>query len=85
MKSRPQTLARALISFASFHQMHITKYVWRVDYAGIVILIVTSFVPFVYYGFLCQRRLLIFYLVSTTAMGEPLLHNLLLELCFACS
>ena len=51
-------------------QKHITKYVWRVDYAGICILIVTSFYPFVYYGFMCHTAWLTFYIISTTAMGE---------------
>ena len=53
-------------------QMHITKYVWRVDYAGICILIICSFYPVVYYGFLCHPGCLLFYLASTTVMGESL-------------
>lgn len=48
---------------------HISKYLWRVDYSGITILIVTSFYPPVYYGFMCQPALRNFYLASTTLMG----------------
>ncbi|GAX73700.1 hypothetical protein CEUSTIGMA_g1152.t1 [Chlamydomonas eustigma] len=50
-------------------QVHITKYVWRVDYAGICILIVCSFYPPVYYLFLCHPGYLTFYLTSTTILG----------------
>lgn len=45
--------------------------VWRFDYAGIVVLIVTSFFPPVYYGFLCEPLLRNFYLLSTLLLGEP--------------
>ncbi|KAF5831771.1 hemolysin-III related-domain-containing protein [Dunaliella salina] len=34
-------------------QKHITQRVWRLDYTGIAVLIVTSFYPPVYYGFMC--------------------------------
>ena len=43
--------------------------IWRFDYAGIVVLIVTSFVPPVYYGFLCEAVLRNFYLLSTLLLG----------------
>lgn len=43
--------------------------IWRFDYAGIVVLIVTSFVPPVYYGFLCEPLLRNFYLLSTLTLG----------------
>ena len=45
--------------------------VWRFDYAGIVVLIVTSFFPPVYYGFLCEPLLRNFYLLSTLLLGDP--------------
>lgn len=51
-------------------QRHISQFVWRLDYAGIATLIVTSFYPPVYYGFMCHRFYLAFYLITTTAMGE---------------
>ncbi|KAG2428951.1 hypothetical protein HXX76_011195 [Chlamydomonas incerta] len=48
---------------------HITQLIWRFDYAGIAILIVTSFYPPVYYSFMCERFWRVFYLVTTTIMG----------------
>ena len=45
-------------------------YVWRLDYAGIVLLVVTSFYPAVFYGFLCQPFWCNFYLSTTTIVGE---------------
>ena len=44
--------------------------IWRFDYAGIVVLIVTSFVPVVYYSFLCNPVYQYFYLISTIALGK---------------
>ncbi|KAK9903599.1 hypothetical protein WJX75_009680 [Coccomyxa subellipsoidea] len=43
--------------------------IWKYDYAGIVILICSSFIPPVYYGFLCQPLLRNFYLITTGIMG----------------
>ncbi|KAG2496970.1 hypothetical protein HYH03_004976 [Edaphochlamys debaryana] len=48
---------------------HIAAIIWRFDYAGIAILIVASFYPPVYYGFLCQPYWRVFYLITTTIMG----------------
>lgn len=50
-------------------QKHISQFVWRLDYAGIATLIVTSFYPPVYYGFMCHRVYLVFYLTTTTLLG----------------
>lgn len=44
--------------------------IWKYDYAGIVVLIVASFIPPVFYGFLCEPLLRNFYLSTTSAMGE---------------
>eukprot|EP00210_Caulerpa_lentillifera_P006238 g5959.t1 len=49
--------------------IHVNKYMWKLDYAGISVLIVTSFYPPVYYGFLCHPHWLLFYLISTTVLG----------------
>lgn len=46
--------------------------IWKYDYAGIVVLIVASFIPPVYYGFLCEPLLRNFYLISTCLMGKTL-------------
>eukprot|EP00884_Botryococcus_braunii_P007416 jgi/Botrbrau1/16676/Bobra.0068s0092.1 len=51
-------------------QAHVVQWVWRVDYAGIVVLIVTSFVPPLYYGFMCNPNLRLFYLVTTVTLGS---------------
>lgn len=48
---------------------HIAQVMWRFDYAGIAVLIVTSFYPPVYYTFMCQPTLRLFYLASTTVLG----------------
>mmetsp|Transcript_15130 Transcript_15130/g.32811 ORF Transcript_15130/g.32811 Transcript_15130/m.32811 type:complete len:509 (+) Transcript_15130:114-1640(+) len=50
-------------------QRHIALFIWRLDYAGIAILIVTSFYPTVYYGFMCKPYALVFYLTCVTIMG----------------
>ncbi|BDA50104.1 Heptahelical transmembrane protein 4 [Coccomyxa sp. Obi] len=48
---------------------HVAETIWKYDYAGIVVLIVASFIPPVYYGFLCEPLLRNFYLISTCLMG----------------
>eukprot|EP00775_Hariotina_reticulata_P005147 gene5147-5387_t len=50
-------------------QKHIAEMVWRFDYAGIAVLIVTSFVPAMYYAFLCEPFWRNFYLFTTASMG----------------
>lgn len=42
----------------------------RFDYTGITVLIVASFVPPIYYAFLCEPFWRIFYLVTTCMLGE---------------
>jgi hypothetical protein len=54
--------------------------IWKYDYAGIVVLIVTSFVPPVYYGFLCQPLLRNFYMISTLSLGARV-HGYTLQSC----
>ncbi|KAK9839111.1 hypothetical protein WJX74_009738 [Apatococcus lobatus] len=48
---------------------HLGKLMWRLDYSGITILIVTSFFPPVYYGFMCQPFWRNVYLGITTVVG----------------
>ncbi|KAF8066272.1 ADIPOR3 [Scenedesmus sp. PABB004] len=48
---------------------HISEMVWRFDYAGIAVLIVASFVPAMYYAFLCNAFWRNFYLATTVSMG----------------
>ena len=49
---------------------HLGKLMWRLDYSGITILIVTSFFPPVYYGFMCQPFWRNVYLGITTVVGR---------------
>jgi adiponectin receptor len=51
---------------------HVTALLWRFDYAGIAVLIVASFFPPVYYSFLCSPWTRLFYLVTTSVLGERL-------------
>lgn len=50
-------------------QQHLALLIWRFDYAGIAILIVTSFFPIVYYGFMCAPSWATFYLSCTSILG----------------
>jgi adiponectin receptor len=58
---------------------HIASIMWRFDYAGIAILIVASFFPPVYYGFLCRPGLRATYLLITSILGASTLSVTLLE------
>ena len=58
---------------------HIASVMWRFDYAGIAVLIVASFFPPVYYGFLCKPALRITYLIITSILGASTLGITLLE------
>lgn len=49
---------------------HLGKLMWRLDYSGITILIVTSFFPPVYYGFMCQPFWRNVYLGITSVVGD---------------
>ncbi len=44
-------------------------YLFRLDYCGISILIVASFIPWIYYGFYCEFGTKIAYLTITTVLG----------------
>lgn len=48
---------------------HISKTIWRLDYFGIVVLIMASFVPGVYYGFMCNYFIRNLYLGITFVLG----------------
>lgn len=50
-------------------KQHIAEMIWRFDYAGIAVLIVASFVPAMYYAFLCEPWWRNFYLITTVSMG----------------
>ena len=48
---------------------HVAMLMWQFDYAGIAVLIVASFVPPVYYGFLCRPIYAVTYLGMVTVFG----------------
>lgn len=50
---------------------HVSQLMWRFDYAGIAALIIASFIPTVYYTFMCMPALRFFYLTLISIMGEP--------------
>ncbi|KAH6917946.1 hemolysin-III related-domain-containing protein, partial [Coprinopsis sp. MPI-PUGE-AT-0042] len=63
-----------LLGSATYHtsECHSEKVATRchaLDYSGIVILIVGSFFPSIYYGFFCDPHLQAFYLSAITVMG----------------
>jgi adiponectin receptor len=48
---------------------HIAMLMWQFDYAGIAVLIVASFFPPVYYGFLCRPIYVVLYLSLVSIFG----------------
>lgn len=48
---------------------HTIAVLWRLDYMGITLLIVASFYPQLYYGFMCSPAVRNFYLAVTTLLG----------------
>lgn len=62
-------LTSSICHLFSCCSQHVAKVIWRFDYASIAILIVSSFFPPVYYGFLCIPFWRNFYLISTSALG----------------
>lgn len=61
--------ARSVATVSTWLFFFVQK-IWKYDYAGIVVLIVTSFVPVVYYSFLCSPRMQTFYLLTTCFLGK---------------
>ena len=57
----------------------VSSIVWRIDYVGIVTLIMASFYPVVYYSFMCVPALRTFYLVGISLFGFVVLSVMLLE------
>ncbi|KAG6481137.1 heptahelical transmembrane protein ADIPOR1-like [Zingiber officinale] len=59
------------------HSRRLNLFLLRVDYAGIAIMIVTSFFPPIYYIFQCDPHWQLIYLVSISAMGFVTVFTLL--------
>ncbi|CAN6243289.1 unnamed protein product [Urochloa humidicola] len=63
------------------HSRRATAVFWQLDYAGISVMIVASFVPPVYYAFLCDPAPRILYLSGITALGTMVVGALLSPSC----
>eukprot|EP00897_Mesotaenium_endlicherianum_P005331 jgi/Mesen1/4826/ME000243S03997 len=62
-----------LLSSTASHLLHCLSHtaslmLWKLDYLGIAVMVATSFVPPVYYGFLCQPMWHMVYLGSTALL-----------------
>ncbi|XP_054708522.1 adiponectin receptor protein-like [Uloborus diversus] len=53
----------------SCHSEHIGKLFSKLDYCGIAVLIIGSFVPWLYYGFYCDYQPKVFYFVLVSVLG----------------
>ncbi|KAK9130296.1 hypothetical protein Sjap_010783 [Stephania japonica] len=51
------------------HSRRLYFFFWRLDYAGISLMIVSSFVPPLYYAFFCHPNARLFYLTTITTLG----------------
>lgn len=51
------------------HSLRFNLFFWRLDYAGISLMIVSSFFPAIYYAFLCHPIPRFVYLTTITAIG----------------
>ncbi|KAK8461601.1 hypothetical protein SEVIR_1G062800v4 [Setaria viridis] len=63
------------------HSRRATAVFWQLDYAGISVMIVASFVPPVYYAFLCHPGARAAYLSGITALGVLVVGALLSPSC----
>lgn len=63
------------------HSRRATVVFWQLDYAGISVMIVASFVPPVYYAFLCHRAARVAYLSAIAALGALVVAVLLSPSC----
>ncbi|KAI6214349.1 hypothetical protein M3Y94_00257300 [Aphelenchoides besseyi] len=51
------------------HSQGVGKLFSKLDYSGITMLIVGSFLPFIYYGFYCRTLLMLIYVTMITVLG----------------
>jgi len=61
------------------HSEHVKKSFRRLDYVGIALLIVGSFVPWTYYGFYCQLTPKIVYLTIISVLGTGTIITILMD------
>ncbi|CAJ0949532.1 unnamed protein product, partial [Mesorhabditis belari] len=51
------------------HSDHVSKFFSKLDYTGISLLIVGSFIPWIYYGFYCRPQPMIIYITMISILG----------------
>ncbi|KAL6012215.1 Casein kinase I hhp2 [Asimina triloba] len=61
----------------SCHSRSLNLFFWRLDYSGISLMIVSSFVPPIYYAFLCHPLSRLFYLTTIALLGLGVILTLL--------
>ncbi|WOL18323.1 hypothetical protein Cni_G27117 [Canna indica] len=59
----------AISHLLACHSRRLNLFFWRLDYAGISLMIISSFVPPVYYAFLCHPTVRCLYISAITALG----------------
>ncbi|XP_057417564.1 heptahelical transmembrane protein 1 [Lotus japonicus] len=62
-------ISSSICHLFSCHSHDLNLLLLRIDYIGIVVMIITSFFPQIYYIFLCQPHWQLLYLAGITAMG----------------
>ncbi|KAF5197297.1 Heptahelical transmembrane protein [Thalictrum thalictroides] len=62
-------ICSSLTHLLACHSKRFNLFFWRLDYAGISLMIVTSFVPPIYYIFLCHPNIRFIYLASIIIFG----------------
>lgn len=67
----------AISHLLACHSCRLNLFFWRLDYAGITLMIVSSFVPSIYYAFLCQPVAQLIYLSTIAALGLLAIFTLL--------
>lgn len=67
----------AISHLLACHSRHFSLFFWRLDYAGISLMIVSSFVPPIYYVFICQPIAQLTYLSTISTVGLLAIFTLL--------
>nr|AUS83921.1 adiponectin [Eisenia fetida] len=51
------------------HSERVCKFLAKIDYCGVIILIMTSYIPWLHFAFYCQRYVKLSYMVLVTVLG----------------
>ncbi|KAF8400472.1 hypothetical protein HHK36_013770 [Tetracentron sinense] len=62
-------ICSSLSHLLACHSQRLNFFFWRLDYAGISLMIVSSFFPPIYYAFFCNPHARLFYLTTITLLG----------------